>query len=136
MTHISSELEAVDDGISEHRWATRRNRANQSQLLRRIAFANDDERITPDVVAARLGISADELESILSGSRELSFTEFRMLVSACELVVDYIVEPARQDRKRHLLYALTQRSGEAREDREWGADHYPILSEVKLWRTS
>lgn len=96
-------------------WVARRNRDNQRQLLSQICSVHAESDLASSLVAERLGISEDELASVVRGDTDMTLTELRLLSIACEVVVSYEVVSARVDQvstrrrdeiKQHLFMVL------------------------------
>lgn len=85
-------------GAIESAWVAKRNRDNQRRLLGQICSVQAQSGIDSAVVAERLGISEDDLASVVRGETDMTMTELRLLSIACEVVVSYEVASSHSDR--------------------------------------
>lgn len=98
VSHASGLEEFEQDLSSEARHAGRvndANRHNQVRMLQNVALAQMVHGGSRASVARRLGVEESVVEDAVSGRTDLSLTEMRMLFGACDVVVDYVVRPAR-----------------------------------------
>lgn len=86
-------------------WAAQCNIASQEALL---AAINVTSEVAIEEVAERLGVTADEARSALSGGVDLTLRELRLLGIASEVVIRYQVTPARRDYARFLKLVMSR----------------------------